>query len=536
MLTVRDMVEETGVRVLAGADGLDRPVRWVHISEITDPTPWLSGGELLLTTGMAVGTPDEQPAYAERLSDRGVAGLGFGLGFGYEEIPDALVAAASARHLPVFCVPYELPFIAVTERAFTQLVNEQYALLRRSIAALERLQRIVLSERGLDAIAGALSTLIGGASLVFDGRGEPLAQRAFRRELDEDVIAAVASELHDRARAADGRAFAPHHSDLAGRALALPVVEGAAPVRAGHPTLPQAWLVVVKDQGGLSEFDRLLVHQAVTVVALELLRRRVADSTERRLVGDLLSEVVAGTLEGDDLQRRLEPFGLGGRVSALVLNTDGPPAETEHALEDALRDEAVSGLVATSGELACALLPGFLDDELFELGERVRARVESAIGRPTYAAAGRSVAAGDARRAYHEARCALEARTMATPAGNGRRNGATASRGVATYRDLGSFQLLLSLQDNDALRLFCDSLLGPIERGEGHYGGELMRSLEAFIECNGQWEAAARRLYCHRHTLRYRMRKVEELTGRDLGSARDRIEFWLAMRGRELAG
>ena len=61
-----------------------------------------------------------------------------------------------------------------------------------------------------------------------------------------------------------------------------------------------------------------------------------------------------------------------------------------------------------------------------------------------------------------------------------------------------------------------------------------MRSLEAFIECNGQWEAAARRLYCHRHTLRYRIRKIEELTGRDLPSARDRIEFWLALRGREL--
>ena len=62
----------------------------------------------------------------------------------------------------------------------------------------------------------------------------------------------------------------------------------------------------------------------------------------------------------------------------------------------------------------------------------------------------------------------------------------------------------------------------------------LIRSLEAFIECNGQWERAARRLYCHRHTLRYRIRKVEELTGRDLASARDRIEFWLALRGREL--
>ena len=90
------------------------------------------------------------------------------------------------------------------------------------------------------------------------------------------------------------------------------------------------------------------------------------------------------------------------------------------------------------------------------------------------------------------------------------------------------------LQDDEALRLFCDSILGPIEASEGPYGGELMRSLEAFIEENGQWERAARRLYCHRHTLRYRIRRVEELTGRNLGNARDRIEFWLALRGREL--
>ena len=77
-------------------------------------------------------------------------------------------------------------------------------------------------------------------------------------------------------------------------------------------------------------------------------------------------------------------------------------------------------------------------------------------------------------------------------------------------------------------------MLGPIERGDEEYGGELLRSLEAFIEQNGQWERAARELYCHRHTLRYRMRKVEELTGRDLSRAHDRIEFWLALRAREL--
>jgi purine catabolism regulator len=534
VLTVREVLGDLDVEVLAGEANLDVPVRWVHISELRDPTPWLSGGELLLTTGLALDSPKRQRDFIATLADHGLAGVGLGTGFQHETVPPALVEAARERGFPLFEVPYELPFIALTEQAFTRLVNEQYALLQRSIAAQERLQRIVLSERGLEAIAGALANLVGGAALVFDGRGELQAMRTFRRELDDEVVGALGGELRERARRGEGKSFVPGHADLAPRGLALPVAAG----EGTDPGVPHAWLVALKDSGGLAEIDRLILHQAVTVVALELLRGRVADSTERRLAGDVLSAIVAGDLEGVELARRLEPFGLGGRVSAIVLapgeRTSAAACET--ALAAALRAEAVSGLVATSGRFVCALLPGFLDDELFEVGERVVARTGETLGVRPGAGAGRAVAASRAREAYHEARCALEARELGAPVAGGGHNGTRpeAARGVATYRDLGSFQLLLSLQDSDALRLFCESLLGPIEHGEGHYGGELMRSLEAFIECNGQWEAAARRLFCHRHTLRYRIRKVEELTGRDLGSARDRIEFWLALRGREI--
>ncbi len=106
---------------------------------------------------------------------------------------------------------------------------------------------------------------------------------------------------------------------------------------------------------------------------------------------------------------------------------------------------------------------------------------------------------------------------------------------VATYENLGAFQLLLSLQDDEALASYCQSVLGPVESDEGEYGDELLRSLDVFIEQNGHWEKAAQALYCHRHTLRYRIKRVEALTGRDFSHARDRIEFWLALRGRELA-
>ena len=106
-----------------------------------------------------------------------------------------------------------------------------------------------------------------------------------------------------------------------------------------------------------------------------------------------------------------------------------------------------------------------------------------------------------------------------------RRSPTASSRRVASYRDLGAFQLILSLQDDEALRLYCDSVLGPLEGASGEYGDELIRSLETYIEQNGQWERAARELYCHRHTLRYRIRRVEQLTGRDLsnGPRPDRV-------------
>ncbi|MGB9183441.1 MAG: PucR family transcriptional regulator ligand-binding domain-containing protein [Solirubrobacteraceae bacterium] len=547
MLTVRELLDGLDVRLHCGEANVDLPVRWVHISELLDPTPWLSGGELLLSTGMLLKTPEEQREFVIRLADHQLAGLGFGTGFSHPEIPPALLETAAERDFPVFEVPYELPFIAVTEAAFTKLVNEQYAVLRRAIAAHERLERIVLSERGLEALAGTLSTLTGAAVLIFDARGEPLVQRAFRRAIEPETVVALRDELGERTRRGEARAFLPPLGEQAERALALPVAADGGPggARDGAERKPEAWLVAIKDSGPLSDFDRLTLHQAVTIVALELLRGRVAGDTERRLAGDVLAAIVGGDLTGVELARRLEPFGLAEQVAALVVRRPdsgrGPAHPVEDALCTALREEASPGLVASTAQFTCALVAGGAEEQVFALAQRVCERLRSGLGDGVRVGVGRPVAGAEARRSFHEGRCAVEALALgvshAGDTGNGHANGNGKGRPVATvatYKDLGSFQLLLSLQDDEALRLFCDSILGPIEASEGHYGGELMRSLEAFIEENGQWERAARRLYCHRHTLRYRIKRVEELTGRNLSSARDRIEFWLALRGREL--
>ncbi|MEA2468532.1 MAG: hypothetical protein QOJ57_2658 [Thermoleophilaceae bacterium] len=520
MLTVQGLVEEMGLDLVAGREGAGAPIRWVHASELPDPTPWLSGGELILTTGMQLGTPETQRALVERLASHHVAGLGFGTGFDHDAIPKALLTEARNLGFPVFEVPYALPFIAITEKAFTSLVNEQYEVLQRSIAVHRRLERLLLEERGLDELVRAIAATIGGAVAVLDPRGKVLASRAFQRELSEEAVESIRDELAQRARAHRKTGpFVPDHPDLGARALVLPVLTGS---RGG----PQAWLVAALDGGGLGDAERLTLEQAVTVVALELMRQRAMRDTERRLAGDVLAAALSGELDDTELTARLRPFGVGSKSAVLVYAVDDPRA-AEADLDRAITAAGRGALVASCHGLLCAVVDG-TDLDPVELAGQAREALVERHGDPR-AAVSRVGASTALRRNFHEARCALEAAALAPPngAGNGR---------VASYRDLGSFQLLLSLQDDDALRLFCDSVLGPLENGGGDYGDELLRSLEVFIDQNGQWERAARELFCHRHTLRYRIRRIEELTGRDLTSARDRIEFWLALRGRELVG
>src|SRR5689334_9042902 len=102
MLTVAQLLDEVGLDVAAGDSATDAPIRWVHISELPDPTPWLSGGELLLTTGIQLKTAAEQRSFVKRLADHHLAGLGFGTGFGHDGLPKALVDEARKLDFPLF--------------------------------------------------------------------------------------------------------------------------------------------------------------------------------------------------------------------------------------------------------------------------------------------------------------------------------------------------------------------------------------------------------------------------------------------------
>lgn len=503
-VTVGGVLESvSGLRLAGGASALANHVRWVHVSELEDPTPWLKGGELLLTTGMGVGgTQARQRAYLERLTSAGLAGLGLGTGFTYATVPKALRTVADRLGFPVFEVPFDVPFIAITEAVFTKLAAEQVDVFQRALETQTQLTNAVLKGDGLTGIVAGLGRAIGGWAAVLDLHGL--------------AVAASRPSAADRAAALWGEVRASKPK-VSGYSLSL--------VDRGHRVSVQPVAVAGRAEGvlvigtrePLGHFERLVVNHAVSLLALEFDKTASVATAERRLKGDFLDALIGGTLAEEDETKGLRRFGFAPGQAVRVVAIDGSArtAERAWAVEDALSRRTEAFLVSPRDETLVVMLPEGIDVE------GVRDEVAAKLSAPVVAGVGSPVPAEQAGRSLREALHALRICVA-----EGKR--------IADFSSLGTYRLLLTLQDPDALREFVDAVLQPLDLYDQQHRGELVESLRAFLEANARWEAAAAELFVHRHTLRYRMRKVEELTGRDLDSANDRMEFWMALRAREL--
>jgi purine catabolism regulator len=492
------------MRLLAAEAQAGRPIRWVHASELEDPTPWLKGGELILTTGMGVGTtPAAQRNYVKRLAAANVSGLGFGLGFSHEKVPRTLISAAETAELPLFEVPYPVPFIALTEAVFTRIVAEQYDTLQRAVDAEHVLTRAVMEGSGIEGIAASLASVTKGWALLLDLHGLPLASTGRAAALRTER---VWSELRDSRPG--GTSFSLSLVDKGHHIWILPV---------GAQGRVEAFLAVGKPEQ-LSQLDRIVAGHALSLFAIELAKSRAVADAERRLQGDFFDQLVKGDLSASQLGRGLSRFGFdrGASVVAICLEGGDPVALADAATDD--RSRSGGGfLISAHAAGVNLLIPADAADGVAEMAASLTGR----LGEPVLSGTGSPVEPVDVGRSMREATYALQVCRL---------EGWT----HAGFADLGTYRLLLSMTDPDALRAFADALLAPLDAYDAAQGGDLIASLQAFLQHNARWETAAAELFVHRHTLRYRMRKVEELTGRDLSSSFDRMEFWLALRARDL--
>jgi purine catabolism regulator len=470
MLTVRDIaaLPGLGLGVAAGEPGLGAEISWLHVSELEDPTQFLEGGELLLTTGLGVGElASAQRAYVRRLAGHKLAGLGFGLGFGFAEVPPGVLEEADRLGFAVLTVPYEVPFIAITKAALARLASERLEQVDRALEVHERLAAAVLEGRGVQALLAIVCTHLGCSLALLDERGRTIGERHA-----------------DGKRSFDG-------------ALELPVV--------AHEE--RATLKAVRTGRPFDDYDRLVLHHGRSALAFELSRRWAVSAAELRLAGDLLEDLEEDRLDERETARRMTAFGLepdGEYAALLALPRNGSTGErVRREVAEQLERRSARYVSTVRRDRAAFLVEASSEDDLLSLARAIAdgdsdARV--GIGRP---ARGRALG-----RSLVEARAALD----------------SVSADVASYRDLGALELLLTLPDA-ALWAFVDRMLGPATSRPA-----LIESLAALLESGCRWSEAAERLGVHRHTLRYRMDKLRELAGRHPDDPHERMELWLALK------
>ncbi|MFE0793390.1 PucR family transcriptional regulator [Streptomyces mutabilis] len=552
--TLASLVHHSALKltVRAGEDRLDVPVRWAHVSELADPVPYMEGGELLLITALKLdaGDPDAMHRYVKRLAGAGVVGLGFAVGVNYDEIPEALVEAARKEGLPLLEVPRRTPFLAISKAVSAAIAADQYRAVTAGFAAQRELTRKALTD-GPEGLLAALAAQVDGWAALYDASGAVVAaapEWAGRRaaRLTTDV-----QRLRERPAPASsvvGGGEHPDHPENADRVELHSL---------GTSRRPRSALAV-GTAAAPGTAERYAVHSAIALLTLTTERSRSLHEAGLRIDGAVLRMLLAGepdharTVAGDLYGGLLDaPFRIivaeSASASAARAHAGGQArggaATAKSSAASAAADpgadalgafaEVVESAAARAGEAVLVVPEG---ERLVALaadeGAAVAACVEYARGLEGTRPAPEPTPNGDveglvvglsapsgpiaASTAYKQAEQALSV---------ARRRG----RVCVEHEHLAAGSVLPLLAD-DAVRAFADGLLRALRDHDATGRGDLVASLRAWLSRHGQWDAAAADLGVHRHTLRYRMRRVEEILGRSLDDPDVRMELWLALK------
>ena len=527
MLRLSDVLELPVFRralpeVIAGADGLDRELRWAHVIEMADPTDLLKGGELVLTTGIGTGARErDQRRWIASVIEQGAAAVAVELGSTWRErVPEPVVSACAEAGVPLIAFRRSVRFVEITEAVHAAVLNTQFELLRRGEEIHRRFTELILQGRGVPEILAELAAAVGNP-VVLEDAGHELVYYVSGRAGDDVALSAWA-DLHR----AEDRGETPEGALLVDVRL-----------------MDSSWgrLIVLAVDERLDDFDRVACERAALAVAIDLLGQQHEEHLRARSRGAFLSDLADGRVEEADARRRAEALGLGpgpprgrGALLPVAASWRGPRSRRG----DELSWTRLSGELRTAlSSTGFGVLLGPRDVDLLvllALGARSydEALAEHVAGLFHGVLERRGAGAEDAALAI-----GAPAETWAA-AGQGLRR-VRRSAGAATAlpprrwydaRRPGVTDLLHDLRDTPELDAFVDEQLGPLLAAGSARHRVLLETLEAYLAAGGRKAQAARALHLERQSLYLRLRRIEELLGVSLDDEDAVLGLHLAVR------
>ncbi|MGJ3191029.1 PucR family transcriptional regulator [Paenarthrobacter sp. FR1] len=487
-ITVAELVAEPqlGLTILAGSAGMDNRITWAHTSDLPRLWEWVTGGELMMTNGLSIpADADGQVALAEALMDSGASALAIGEKMHAPTLTAEFLAACDRLPLPLVNIPYPLPFIAIARSVAESSLLEESRRLRQTARVYDLLRTAGASEDHWQSLVQRLAT-----------------------ELDADLFVVDRRCLHPWHP--DGKAlpefladaWAPSSGQVtpAGKNFQWHRIRGRHVLTMDIPTHANALLVVLPNSE--PHPDAVVLLHAATVLGLQLSRIVLSLEGRHRAAGEFLLQAFDGRLGAAEMESRLAAFGVpaAGFLVASIQADDGDRLAGVHI---ELWRHGVASVTLMRNTRLHVVVPADVDDDVLA---HCGGSATLGISAPA--------AVANIQRALQESLWAL---------GSARAN----KLDVARYAEGPSWLGLTGFEEGTAL---VRRLLGPIFDYEQRQDGDLIVTLRTYLDSQRSWQKTASALFAHRQTIIYRIRKIGELTGLDMGETSTVAQLWFALQ------
>lgn len=518
-----------GIEVAAGKSGLKRSIKWVTILEVLDELNFLDEGDLLVTTGYGL---SEDPILQEKLIpylvNKKLAGIAFQPGFSLVEIPKTILDKANELDFPVLYLPKDLSFGQLTRQILRNLINHQFHLLEYSERIYNKLTQMVLNNSGLDAIAQSLVEMIQRPVLFFD-----LFYNTMVSALPEGVTIENWKDINvllQKSPSYPGSKSRVVYTKDKKQLILNPITTGSNIL---------GYLCVINKNSPLEEMDKIAIGHAATLAALIMLKESAVKETENQLKEYFLEETLKGNIISPQiLLKKAAALGYDCKSGYHILLIN---FVNWHKITETMKDREIHCLKNSIllvlehciSQHGISYLHKFTHNNLLlliqvknhtsvnkivNIAKQIKDMIVSKNKDLDFISGISSyyIKLENIESAHQESIRALEI-------------GKKFNNSITLFSEIEIYNLFYEIADKKFSKIFYQETLGILLKYDYEHNTNLVNTLEKYFQCNYNLQETASSLYIHRHTLKYRLQRIKEISGLDPQKYEDRLKLQIAL-------
>lgn len=513
--------------IVSGKEGLNNEINWVNILEILDDLSYLQKGEFLVTTayGFKNDDIDYQRSIIRQLSSKGIAALAIQTGYYINKIPDSFLELADEYGVPLVVLHHSVSFREITRVISNQLISEQTLFYEYTSKVGHQLTEAILEQQGFSAIARVLSEIIEHPVRIYNCIYQLIASSENNAENDNPADLILLNK-EDLMEFIDSSQTPYEIKNLEMKGILPQII---IPIKANHEIF--GYISALKDGKKFRNEDIAALKHAVSICALELFKEDDLLKTRTKMVNDLITLLLTENPPPNEIieqQTGILGYDIDSRYSAVVISiktrlkksvsqtkySEDLRKKTHKLINLIIQQNQMPAIFSVVNEDVLFLLSGYANnrESIERLSERIHSQIEKYLPE-IEVFIGVGSCHGNlltVRKSYCEARKALKMQKLCG-----------GKKIVVFYKDLGVNRLLIEIEDIEALESFYKDTVAKIVEYDNKHKTELLNTLREFL-INDNVNKTAEKLFVHRHTLKYRLNKINKITRMDPMNAFDK--------------